>query len=184
MKRGPLIVLAIAIAGCGGGIDGDALEADIEEDFQREGLVVDAVDCPSPATEDGDRFDCTVTVKGEERSLEITQRGDDGSVEYDLGAILSGTEGGDAGGDEASIRFVIDAINRDVTALCDYATRRHRRQLAKKGNCATAVLTDYDRLLTDYEVSVNGDAATASDAKRSVKLERQEDGSWLVTDVK
>jgi Domain of unknown function (DUF4333) len=177
--------LALVIAGCGGTtIDGGELENEIKEDTEREGLVIDGADCPSPDAETGDTFECTVTVKGEDKQLEIEQRNDDGNVTYDLGPLLEGTSGSDAGGDEASVRFVIDAVNKDVTALCDYATPEYRKELAENENCAKAVLNEYDEPLGDYEVSLDGDRAAASDGERTVTLERQRNGSWLITDVR
>ncbi len=77
-----LIALVLAIAGCGGTtIDGGELENEIKEDAEREGLVIDGVDCPSPDAETGDTFECTVTVKGEDKQLEVVQRNDDGNVD-------------------------------------------------------------------------------------------------------
>ena len=123
MRRLALIAAVLVAAGCGGTtIDGGELEDEIKEDARAEGLVVDGVDCPSPEAEAGDTFECTVTVKGEDKPLEVVQQNDDGNVTYNLGPLLEGTAGTDEGGDEASIRFVIDAVNKDVTALCDYAT--------------------------------------------------------------
>jgi len=185
MKRRALIVVVAVAAGCGGTtIDGSDLEGEIIEDAESQGLIVDAAECPSPDAEEGETFECTVTVKGEDRQLEIEQRNDDGNVGYDLGPLLEGEAGSDAGGDEASVRFVIDAVNDDVTALCDYATPRFRKEIAREESCASAVLADYDHLLEDYEVSIDGDRAAASDGKRTVALERQRNGSWLITDVR
>jgi Domain of unknown function (DUF4333) len=179
------LVATLALAGCGGStIDGGQLEDEIRDDAEAEGLIVDAVDCPSPDVEAGNTFECTVTVKGEDKALEVEQENDDGNVTYNLGPLLSGTAGNDEGGDEASVSFVIDAVNKDVTALCDYATPEYRKELAKDENCAKAVLDEYDQPLTDYEVSVDGDTAAASDGKRTVALKRQQDGSWLITDVR
>ncbi len=122
----------LALAGCGGTtIDGGELEDEIKEDTEREGLVIDGADCPSPDAEAGDTFECTVTVKGEDKQLEVRQENDDGNVTYNLGPLIEGTSGSDAGGDEASVRFVIDAVNKDVTALCDYATKEYRKELAQ-----------------------------------------------------
>jgi hypothetical protein len=185
MRRLALIAAVIAFAGCGGStIDGNELEDEIKEDTEREGLIIDGAECPSPDAEEGATFECTVTVKGEDKQLEIEQQNDEGSVTYDLGPLLAGTSGSDAGGDEASVRFVIDAVNKDVTALCDYATAKYREELAKNESCAMAVLDEYDRPLDDYEVSLDGDDAAASDGERTVTLERQQDGSWLITDVR
>jgi hypothetical protein len=185
MKRVAAISLVLAIAGCGATtIDGGELENEIKDDTEREGLVIDGAECPSPEAEEGDTFECTVTVKGEDKKLEIVQRNDDGNVTYNLGPLIEGTSGSDAGGDEASVRFVIDAVNKDVTALCDYATSEYRKEIADGENCATVVLEKYDELLGDYEVSLDGDNAAASDGERTVALERQKDGSWLVTDVR
>ena len=187
MRRFALIVVvAVAAgAGCGGTtIDGGDLEDEIIEDAEREGLILDAADCPSPDAEEGETFECTVTVKGEDRQLEIEQRNDDGNVSYELGPLLEGEAGSDAGGDEASVRFVIDAVYDDVTALCDYATPRFRKEIARQESCASAVLAEYDHLFEDYEVSIDEDRAAASDGERTVTLERQRNGSWLITDVR
>ena len=46
------------------------------------------------------------------------------------------------------------------------------------------MLAEYDKPLGDYEVSLDGDKAAASDGQRTVALERQQDGSWLITDVR
>ena len=179
------LALLVALAGCGGTtIAGGELEDEIKEDTEREGLVIDGADCPSPDAEAGDTFECTVTVKGEDKQLEVRQENDDGNVTYNLGPLIEGTSGSDAGGDEASVRFVIDAVNKDVTALCDYATKEYRKELAQGESCAEAVLAEYDKLLGDYEVSLDGDKAAASDGQRTVTLERQQDGSWLITDVR
>jgi hypothetical protein len=185
MKRLAAILLGLALAGCGATtIDGGKLEDEIKEDTEREGLVIDGADCPSPEAEEGATFECTVTVKGEDKALEIVQQNDDGNVTYNLGPLIAGTSGSDAGGDEASVRSVIDAVNSDVTALCDYATPEYRKEIAEGGSCAKVVLGEYDEVLGDYEVSLDGDKAAASDGERTVALERQKDGSWLVTDVR
>ena len=184
MKRLLWIGIALAIAGCGEStIDAGRLEADVEEEAAEEGLVLDEVDCPSPEVEQGKKFDCTVTVKGEERALEVTQRSDDGSVGYDLTPLLESSAGNDAGGDRASVSFVIEALNRDATALCDYATREYRRELAAPGGCNRAARELYDEPMRDYEVAVDGDAATVTAGDAAVRLERQRDGSWLIGDV-
>lgn len=177
------VLAAAALVGCGETtIDGGRLERDIKEDAQREGLTLDSVDCPSPEAEEGDRFECTVVVKGEERKLDIEQRANE-QVAYDLGPLLRFESGSDAGGDEASVRFVIDAVNRDPTALCDYATKAYRRELGGD-RCVRRAGRLYDGPMRDYEVTVDGDAASASDDERTVTLERQRDGSWLVTSVR
>ena len=182
MKHLVWIALALAVTACGETtIDTGRLESDITEDAEREGLVLDDVECPSREVEEGDRFECTVTVKGEERKLEVVQRADE-AVAYDLTPLLEFTAGSDAGGDEASVRFVIDAVNRDVTALCDYATNAYRRKLGGD-SCAKKVIKAYDKPMRDYEVTTDGDRATASGGGRTVNLERQRDGSWLIVGV-
>jgi hypothetical protein len=181
MRRLAWVCVAVALAACGETtIDGGALEAEVREDAQREGLVLDDVDCPSPEANAGDRFTCTVTVKGERRALEVTQRNDDGNVEYSLTPLLRSSLGSDAGGDEASVTFVIDAVNRDVSALCDYATTELRRALG--ADCAEAAAAEWGRPLRDFVVTVAGDAATAAAGDRRVRLARQPDGSWLIAD--
>ena len=177
-----LVVAAAALAGCGGTtIDGGRLEEDIMEDAQREGLTLDAVDCPSPEAEQGARFDCTVRVKGQKRTLEIEQRADE-QVAYDLGPLVEFESGSDAGGDEASVRFVIDAVNRDPTALCDYGTAAYRREVG--GNrCVRRAGRLYGPPMRDYEVVVEGDSATARAGERAVRLRRQRDGSWLIAGI-
>lgn len=182
MERLVWIVAAFAVTACGETtIDSGRLEDDIKGDAEQQGLILDAVDCPSPEVEEGDRFECTVTVKGEERKLEVVQRADE-AVAYDLTPILEFTSGSDAGGDEASVRFVIDAVNRDVTALCDYATNAYLRELGG-ASCAKKVIARYDEPMRDYEVVVEGGRATATGSGRTVKLERQRDGSWLIVGV-
>ena len=191
MRLAPsVVVAAVVAAGCGGTtIDGGALENEIVADAEREGLVLDGAECPSPDAEEGDTFECTVVVKGEERPLEIVQRNDDGNVEYELGPLLDSSVGADAGGDEASVRFVIDAINRDASALCDYGTREYRRRVGRRSrqSCAEAVLAQDRGPLEDYEVSVDGDTAAVagndSRGPRVVTLERPRNGSWLITRV-
>jgi hypothetical protein len=184
MKRVLWIGIALAIAGCGATtIDGGELEAEINEDAEAQGLVLDEVDCPSPEAEDGGKFDCKVTVKGEERKLEVVQRTDDGNVGYDLTPLLESSAGNDAGGDEASVSFVIEAVNRDATALCDYAADEYRAELAADRSCAKEAIEEYDDPIRDYDVSVDGDTATVAGGGRTVTLERQTDGSWLIVDV-
>jgi hypothetical protein len=184
MKRVLWIGVALAIGGCGATtIDGGELETEIKEDAEAQGLVVDEVDCPSPEAEDGGRFECTVTVKGEERKLEVVQRTDDGNVGYDLAPLLESRAGNDAGGDEASVSFVIDAVNKDATALCDYTTDEYRAELATDKSCAKEAIAQYDDPIRDYEVSVDGDTATVTGDGRTVTLARQTDGSWLIVDV-
>jgi hypothetical protein len=117
MRRLLWILVALALAACGETkIDSAKLQSEIEDDAAGEGLVLDAVDCPSPKVKEGERFSCTVTVKGEERELEVTQRNDDGNVEYSLTPLLESESGSDAGGDQASVRFVIEAVNRAAFA--------------------------------------------------------------------
>jgi hypothetical protein len=191
LKRFAPIAVAVTFVACGGTtIDGGDLEDEIKEDTEREGLVIDGADCPSPDVDAGATFECTVTVKGEDRQLEVEQRNDDGNVTYDLGPLLEGKAGSDAGGDEASVSFVIDAVNDDVTALCDYSTAEYRKEIARvtgKESCAKAVLEEEDDPIEDYEVSVERDTAavvgTDSHGTRTVTLERQRNGSWLITGV-
>lgn len=183
MKRLISIGLAVVAVGCGETtIDGGKLEADVEEEAAEQGLVLDEVDCPSPEIEEGEKFDCTVTVKGEERKLEMTQRTDEGNVGYDLGPLLESSAGNDAGGDEAAVRFVIDAVNQDATALCDYATGEYRSRLGGD-RCAERVIARYGGPLRDYDVAVDGDRARVTADQRTFTLERQRDGSWLISDV-
>ena len=185
MKRAAAICLALVIAGCGGTtIDGGELEQEIREDAEREGLVLDGADCPSPDAEAGDTFECTVTVKGEDKQLEVVQRNDDGNVTYNLAGLVEGPAVNDTAADEASVRSVIDVVNKDVTALCDYATPDYRKELAQDGNCAKVAINEYDKPLGDYEVSLDGDKAAASDGERTVALERRPNGSWRITDVR
>jgi hypothetical protein len=187
MKRIALIAVAAAVAsaGCGGTtIDGGDLEDEITKDAEDQGLVLDAVDCPSPDAEEGETFTCTVTVKSQETEFEVVQTDDDGNVNYDFEALVEGPAVNDTAADEASVRSVIDAVNQDVTALCDYATPDFRKEIARQENCANAVLAEYDDFLGEYEVSASGDHATASDGERTVAFERQRNGSWLITDVR
>ena len=186
MKRVALIAAAVALVGCGGGeIDGAQLEGEITKDAEERGIVVDAVDCPSPDTEERATFTCTVTVKGQDTELDVLQVDDDGRVAYDFTGLVEGPAVNDIAADKTSIEAVIDAVNRDVTALCDYATPEFRKAISGKENCAKAVLAEYDSpLLEDYEISVNEDAAAASADGDTVTLERQRDGSWLITGVR
>lgn len=174
----------VALAGCGGEIDGDELEDEITRDAAGAGLVLDAVDCPSPDTEEGETFACTVTVKGQEAQLEVVQRDDDGNVTYDFEEVVEGPATTDTAADEASVEFVIEAVNHDVTAICDYATPEFRDEIARGENCAKAVLSKYDEPLENYAISIDGDDAAVSADNRTVNLERQKNGSWLITDIK
>jgi uncharacterized protein DUF4333 len=186
MKRFALLVLPLALAGCGSEIDGDKLESEISKDAdERLNLVLDGVDCPSPEAEEGATFTCTVTVKGQPTELEVTQIDDDGNVRYDLAGLAEGPATDDTAADEASVKSVIDAVNQDVTALCDYATPEFRKELGAGESCAKSVPSKYDTpLLEDYDVSIMGDAAAASGSDGTVGLQRQKDGSWLITDVR
>jgi hypothetical protein len=178
-------IAVLALMGCGGTtIDGGDLEDEITNDAEERGLVLDGVSCPSPDTEEGSTFTCTVTVKSQETEFEVVQTDDDGNVNYDFEALVEGPAVNDKAADEASVEFVIDAVNDDVTALCDYATPEFRKEIARRENCASAVLAEYDQLLEDYEVSIDEDRAAASDDRRTVALERQRNGSWLITDVR
>ena len=192
MRRLLWILVALALAACGETkIDSAKLQSEIEDDAAGEGLVLDAVDCPSPKVKEGERFSCTVTVKGEERELEVTQRNDDGNVEYSLTPLLESESGSDAGGDQASVRFVIEAVNRDVTALCDYATPAFRREIARRYDvptCARGIRQEDDDPIEPDEIIVAGDTARVigshTEGRRVVTLERQEDGSWLIASVR
>ena len=186
MKRVALIGLAVAFAGCGGGdIDAAGLEEEITKDAAGQGLVLDAVDCPSPEIEEGATFTCIVTVKGQDNELEVVQTDDDGNVSYDFTGLVEGPAVNDTAADVASVESVIDAVNKDVTALCDYATPAFRKEIAGEQSCAEAVLADYESpLVEDYEVSIDGDVAAASDERHTATLKRQRNGSWLITDVR
>jgi len=185
MKRVALIAAGLVLAGCGGKIDGDGLESEITKDAEERGIVIDGVDCPSPETEMGATFTCTVTVKGQDSEFDVVQTDDDGNVRYDFGGVVEGPAVNDVEADKASIEAVIDAIDKDITALCDYATREFRKELAADGSCAEAVLDKYDSpLVEDYQLSVDGDNAAATDDRHTVTFERQKNGSWLITDVR
>ena len=99
--------------------------------------------------------------------------------------MLEGTAGTDAGGDEASVRFVIDAVNKDVTALCDYATAEYRKELARTRTARRPCSTNTTaRCSTTTRCRLTATTAAATDGERTVTLERQKDGSWLITDVR
>ena len=186
MKRLALIAAGLVLAGCGGQIDGDALESEIATDADERGIVLDGVDCPSPDKQEGSTFECTVTVKGQPTPLEVIQVTDDGRVSYpDLDDIAEGPAVSDVAADKQSIDSEVKAVNNDVTALCDYATRDFRKELAGDESCAEAVLAKYDGpLLDDYELAVDGDNAAATDDTQTLTFERQKNGSWLITDLR
>ena len=188
---GLVLVTAVAGAGCGATvIDDGKLEEEIVDDAAAAGLVVDAADCPSPDAEAGATFACTVTVKGQEKQLEIEQVDDEGNVEYSLEPLVSGTSGGDAGGDEASVRSVIEAVNADITALCDYATEEYKAEIVEQTgqeSCADAVADDDEDPIREYDVTLQGDTATVSGTDSAgevvVTLERAEDGTWEISAI-
>ena len=185
MKRLAAIAVAVTFVACGGSaIDSGDLEDEITKDAEERGLVLDAVDCPSPDTEEDATFTCAVTVKGEETELEITQTDDDGNVTYDFGGLVEGPAVNDEAADKASVEFVVEAINNDVTAICDYATPEFRDEIARGENCAKVVLAEYDEPLENYAISIDGDDAAVSSDSRTVNLERQRNGSWLITDIR
>ena len=187
MRAALVVVTAVlALMGCGGDeIDAAGLEEEITKDAAGRGLVLDAVDCPSPETEEGATFTCTVTVKGQDNEFEVRQTDDDGNVSYDFSGLVEGPAVNDTAADKASVESVIDAVNKDLTALCDYATPAFRKEIAGKENCAKAVLADYESpLVEDYGIAINGDDAAVSAGSRTVTLARQRNGSWLITDVR
>lgn len=180
----------LALAGCSDVIDADKLEDEIKKDAEAAGLVVDEVDCPEADAKADETFVCTVTVKGEEKELEILQKDDEGNVTYNLTALVDGTSGADAGGDEASIGSVIDAVNADVTALCDYSTEAYKQTIVEQTgqpSCEEAVAGEDNDPIQDYEVAVDGDTATVtgtdSKGEATVSLERAEDGTWEISGV-
>ena len=182
---------ALVLASCGGTvIDNEKLEDEIAKDAEAAGLIVDEVDCPSPDAEEGERFACTVTVKGEERDLEVEQLDDEGSLSYSLEPLVTGTSGADAGGDEASVSSVIEAVNADVTALCDYSTEAYQQEIVDQTgqrSCEDAVASEENDPIEDYEVDVSGDTATVigedSNGQVAVSLERAEDGTWEISGI-
>jgi len=166
-------------------IDGDKLEVEITKDAKERGIVLDGVTCPSPETNKGATFKCTVIVKGQPTELEVLQADDDGNVRYDFAGLVEGPAVNDTEADKASIDAVIDAVNKDITALCDYATREFRKELVGGENCAQAELAEYESpLIEDYQLSVNGDNAAAANDRHAVTFARQKNGSWLITDVR
>jgi hypothetical protein len=185
MKRLASIAVAATFVACGGTtIDGGALEDEIKTDAEDRGLVLDAVDCPSPDSEEGATFTCTVTVKGQENELEVVQADEEGNVTYDFSGLVEGPAVNDTAADEASVESVIEAVNSDVTAICDYATPAFRDAIARGENCAKVVLSEYDEPLDDYAISIDGDHAAVSAGNRTVNLNRQKNGSWLITGIK
>jgi hypothetical protein len=59
MKRLAAIAVAVTFVACGGSaIDGGDLEDEITKDAEERGLVLDAVDCPSPDIEEDATFTC------------------------------------------------------------------------------------------------------------------------------
>lgn len=192
MKKLTVVALSVLIAGCGDTvIDGDKLEDEIVNDAEAAGLVVDAADCPSPDAEEGDVFNCTVTVKGEDKDLEITQEDDEGNLSYDLAPLVSGDLGPDAGGDVASVTSVIEAVNGDVTALCDYSTEAYKQEIVDQtgqATCEDAVASGENDPIEDFEVDVQGDTATVTGTDSSgevvVSLERAEDNTWEISAIR
>ena len=182
MKRFVWIVVALAVAACGETtIDSGKLEADIKEDAEHEGLVLDEVDCPSPEVEEGDRFECTVTVKGEERKLEVVQRARRGRrLRPDAAARVHVRERRRRRRGVRAVRDRRGEQRRDrAVRLRDERVppRARRRELREARD------REYDEPMRDYEVSIEGDRATASGSGRTVRLERQHDGSWLIVGV-
>ena len=188
---GLVLVTAVAAAGCGGTvIDDGKLEDEITDDAAAAGLVVDAVDCPSPDAQAGETFTCTVTVKGQEEQLDIEQVDDEGNVEYSLEPLFGGTSGAGAGGDEESVRSVIEAVNADITALCDYATDEYKAEIVEQTgqeSCEQAVAEEDNDPIREYDIAVEGDTATVTgtdaDGEVAVALERAEDGTWEISAI-
>jgi hypothetical protein len=180
-----MAIAVLTVMGCGGDeIDATGLEEEITKDAAGRGLVLDGVDCPSPETEEGATFTCTVTVKGQDNEFEVRQTDDDGNVTYDFGGLVEGPAVNDEAADKASVEFVIEAVNNDVTAICDYATPEFRDEIAPGENCAKVVLAEYDEPLENYAISIDDDDAAVSSDSRTVNLERQRNGSWLITDIR
>lgn len=187
---GIISLAALTFAGCGSVIDAGKLEDEIKKDTEAAGLAVDEVECPEADAKEGESFICTVTVKGEDKELEVTQKDDEGNVTYNLGSLLAGDSGADAGGDEASVSSVIDAVNADVTALCDYSTEAYKQQIVDatgQASCEDAVAAEENDPIQDYEVTVQGDTAnvegTDSNGPVVVTLARAGDGTWEISAV-
>lgn len=182
---------ALALTGCANVIDADKLEDEIQKDAEAAGVVVDEVDCPEADAKEGESFFCTVTVKGEPRELEVLQQDDDGNVTYNLSPLLAGGESGvSPGGDEASISTVIEAVNTDPAALCDYATDAYRKEIVDQTgqkSCEDAVAGDEPDPIEEYKVMVSGDTASVEGTDSSgpvvVTLDRAEDGTWEISAI-
>jgi hypothetical protein len=183
-------ISALLLAGCSDVIDAGKLEDEIKNDAGAAGLVVDEVDCPEADAKAGESFDCTVTVKGEEKKVEIQQVDDEGNVTYDLAPLVEGTSGADGGGDEASITSVIEAVNADFTALCAYSTAAYKQVIMDgtgQASCEEAVAGEKNDPIEDLEVAIQGDKATVtgtdSSGRAIVSLERAEDGTWEISGI-
>ena len=130
MRRHALSAAAVALAvaaGCGSAtIDAGELEDRMRSQLEeRSGAEVGSVDCPDGReVEAGDTFDCEATVGGQPVRLKVTQRDDEGSVDFatdqailsparvaeEIGAQLSAQTGVDlhvdCGGGEVLVRDV------------------------------------------------------------------------------
>jgi predicted small secreted protein len=183
------VAAALTLAACGEDtIESGSVEDGIKEDAKAAGLTLDGVDCPSPVAKKGESFTCTVTVKGEDSDFEVNQTDDKGGLEYSaaLTALLSG--GG--GGDEASVSSVIDAVNADFTALCDYTTDAYKQEIVDQTgqqSCEDAVASEKNDPIQDYKVTVDGDTATVNGTDSNgpvvVTLTRAHDGTWEISAI-
>ena len=88
-------VLSLVLAACGNTLDLSDVEDTITKDAEAAGLTVEEVDCPDDIeAKEGDTFDCTVKADGEELPLTLTQKDDDGNLEYDITTLGTSAEGG------------------------------------------------------------------------------------------
>lgn len=63
-------------------LDTEQAEATISQELTEAGVPVDDVTCPEREIEQGDVFECTAQIDGQELRIEVTQRDAEGTVDF------------------------------------------------------------------------------------------------------
>lgn len=82
------IALGMAMAGCGGGLNMSAVEAEIKTSIENQGrrLTLQSVQCPNAVPRQADRyFRCVGTIRGGgEFTINVTQQDNQGTLDWDI----------------------------------------------------------------------------------------------------
>lgn len=175
-----LVFAALTFAACGEDekvLDTKNVEQDVQALASEDGVET-AVECPEEVKDakEGKTYECTITYAGNENNQQTVQMkiGSNDESEFANQQLAQ---------DEGTIRTIIAQSDEEPASICEHVSDEVLEQLGG-GDCATQAEENADEAPAIIEsVEVSGDTATVVSDKATSTLERDEQGSWVITAV-